>query len=87
MLNKLNNLTTQAYVSVTEAYRNFREDNRGVTAIEYGLIAVFIAAFVITVFSSDTGFIAQMKSKFTELGSKISSVGFSSTAAGGTTGG
>ncbi|EJS88754.1 hypothetical protein AAUPMB_08864, partial [Pasteurella multocida subsp. multocida str. Anand1_buffalo] len=33
-------LTTQAYIAVTESIRNFKKDERGVTAIEYGLIAV-----------------------------------------------
>ncbi|MDP8170819.1 Flp family type IVb pilin [Pasteurella skyensis] len=76
MLNKLNTLTTQVYVSVIEAFRNFREDNRGVTAIEYGLIAVFVAAFVILVFNSDdpNTFIGAMKTKFTALTTKIGAV-------------
>ncbi|HDR1457581.1 TPA: Flp family type IVb pilin, partial [Pasteurella multocida] len=40
-------LTTQAYIAVTESIRNFKKDERGVTAIEYGLIAVAIALFIV----------------------------------------
>lgn len=35
----LSNLTTKAYISVTEGIRRFKENQQGVTAIEYGLIA------------------------------------------------
>ncbi|MDG6882644.1 Flp pilus assembly protein, pilin Flp [Phocoenobacter uteri] len=68
-----NNLTTKAYVSITEAFHSFKNDQRGVTAIEYGLIAIFIAAFIIYVFNTDGGFIDNMVSKFSSLSSKIAS--------------
>ena len=44
----LNALTTKAYVKVTEAIRSFKENNEGVTAIEYGLIAIAVAALIAT---------------------------------------
>lgn len=34
----LSNLTTKAYISVTEGIRRFKENQQGVTAIEYGFI-------------------------------------------------
>lgn len=67
----LNNLMTKSYIALTEGLRNFKEDNKGVTAIEYGLIALAVAVFVIFVFTNDGGFIAQMKNKFHELGESI----------------
>ncbi len=70
----LNMLTTKAYVSITEAFYQFKKDQRGVTAIEYGLIAVFIAAFIIVVFGDPNGFIESMKTKFGELTKSISAV-------------
>lgn len=67
----LNALTTKAYVKVTEAIRSFKENNEGVTAIEYGLIAVAVAALVAAVFYTKGGFIDELKTKFTALATKI----------------
>ena len=69
----LNALTTKAYVKVTEAIRSFKENNEGVTAIEYGLIAVAVAVLVVAVFYSDNGFIAALKTKFSTLTDKVKS--------------
>lgn len=67
----LNKLTTQAYISATESFRQFKQDQRGVTAIEYGLIAVAVAVLIVAVFYSDTGFIKELQSKFNTLTSTI----------------
>ena len=67
----LNALTTKAYVKVTEAIRSFKENNEGVTAIEYGLIAVAVAALVVTVFYNKGGFIDALKTKFASLTTKV----------------
>lgn len=67
----LNALTTKAYVKVTEAIRSFKESEHGVTAIEYGLIAVAVAAMIVVVFYNQGGFIDGLKSKFAELTTKI----------------
>ena len=66
------NLTTKAYIAVTEAFNNFKKDERGVTAIEYGLIALAMATFIILVFGNDGGFIAQLKAKFDSLKDSVS---------------
>ncbi|WP_101775969.1 Flp family type IVb pilin [Pasteurella oralis] len=68
---------TQAYITVTESIRNFNKDERGVTAIEYGLIAVAVAVLVVAVFYSDTGFIKQLQSKFSTLTSTVASASLS----------
>lgn len=67
----LNALTTKAFVKVTEAIRSFKENNEGVTAIEYGLIAIAVAALIATVFYSKGGFIDALKAKFSALATKI----------------
>ena len=69
----LNALTTKAFVKVTEAIRSFKENNEGVTAIEYGLIAVAVAAMIVVVFYNQGGFIDALKTKFADLTSKVSS--------------
>ncbi|ACE61252.1 Flp family type IVb pilin [Actinobacillus pleuropneumoniae] len=63
----LSNLTTKAYISVTEGIRRFKENQQGVTAIEYGLIAVAVAILIVAVFYNDNGFIQQLKDKFEAL--------------------
>lgn len=66
------NLTTKAYIAVTESIRRFKENEKGVTAIEYGLIAIAMAALIVLVFFGDNSFIGSLKSKFRELASSIS---------------
>ena len=67
----LNALTTKAFVKVTEAIRSFKENQNGVTAIEYGLIAVAVAALVVTVFYNKGGFIDALRTKFSTLTTKV----------------
>ena len=67
----LNALTTKAYVKVTEAIRSFKENNEGVTAIEYGLIAVAIAVLIVAVFYNKGVFIDALKTKFSTLTTKV----------------
>ncbi|AFU18997.1 Flp family type IVb pilin [Actinobacillus suis] len=70
----LSTLTTKAYIAVTEGIRNFKQNQQGVTAIEYGLIAVALAILIITVFYNDGGFIQSLKAKFADLTKSIDSV-------------
>ncbi|TDQ57641.1 pilus assembly protein Flp/PilA [Mesocricetibacter intestinalis] len=69
----LSTLTTKAYIAATEGLRKFKENQQGVTAIEYGLIAIVIAVFIIAVFYKDGGFISQLSKKFSDLGKTIAS--------------
>lgn len=69
----LNALTTKAYIKATEAFRSFKNNQAGVTAIEYGLIAIAVAVLIVAVFYNDGGFIDELKKKFnTDLVSRIS---------------
>ena len=69
---KMFNLTTKAYIKATEAVRNFKKDEAGVTAIEYGLIAVAIAVLIVAVFYSNNGFKAALENQFNNLSSTVS---------------
>ncbi|XWY20405.1 Flp family type IVb pilin [Bisgaard Taxon 45] len=66
-------LTTQAYIAVTESIRAFKKDERGVTAIEYGLIAVAVAVLIVAAFYGDTGLVQSLQTKFTELTTSVTS--------------
>lgn len=68
----LNALTTKAYIKATEAFRSFKENQKGVTAIEYGLIAIAVAVLIVAVFYNKAGFIAKLQSKFGDLTNTIS---------------
>ena len=63
------NLTTKAYIKATEAVRNFKNNEDGVTAIEYGLIAVAIAVLIIAAFYTD----GSLQAKFSALATKVAS--------------
>ncbi|QIM63972.1 Flp family type IVb pilin [Frederiksenia canicola] len=65
------NLTTKAYIAVTESIRRFKENEKGVTAIEYGLIAVVMAALVVAVFYGNDSFIGKIVEKFKALTSSV----------------
>ncbi|TCP94650.1 pilus assembly protein Flp/PilA [Cricetibacter osteomyelitidis] len=69
----ISTLTTKAYISATEAFRRFKQNEKGVTAIEYGLIAVAVAAMIVVVFYNQGGFIDSLKGKFGELATKVQS--------------
>ena len=72
------NLTTKAYIKATEAFRNFKKDEKGVTAIEYGLIAVALAVLIVAVFYNEGGFVKTLQSKFSSLTSTVASAKISS---------
>lgn len=76
----LNALTTKAYIKATEAFRSFKENQAGVTAIEYGLIAVAVAVLIVAVFYDKNGFIANLQSKFGVLTSHVAKASVSAAA-------
>ncbi|WP_386689521.1 Flp family type IVb pilin [Lonepinella sp. MS14437] len=67
----LSNISTKAYIAVTEGLRNFKNDQKGVTAIEYGLIAIAVAAMIVVVFYNDSGFIGKLKTQFGNLATTV----------------
>ncbi len=66
----LMNLSCKAYSKVA----CFFADKRGVTAIEYAIIAVAISAMLLTAVGSD-GFIGKLETAFSTIATKISSAG------------
>jgi pilus assembly protein Flp/PilA len=67
---------TNFKVSLMNAMRaffsKFQKDQRGVTAIEYGLIALAMAALITVAFStSQGGFISKLKAGFDNVGNSI----------------
>ncbi len=63
-------MITKLYVKTVMFLSDFKKDERGVTAIEYGLIAVAMAVLVSTAVSSD-GFIGKLEAAFTQVGDTI----------------
>ncbi|ANF70629.1 fimbrial protein [[Haemophilus] ducreyi] len=69
-------IITKPYLSMKETliswFNCFRKNQQGVTAIEYGLIAVAVAILIIAVFYNDEGFLMKLKTKFSDLATGIS---------------
>ena len=57
----------KAYIIATEALLAFKCNQRGVTAIEYGLIAIVLATLLIFVFMREGNFISVLQSRFDDL--------------------
>ncbi|MDG2946836.1 Flp family type IVb pilin [Bisgaard Taxon 10/6] len=70
----LTNFTTKTYIATTEAIRRFKQDHKGVTAIEYGLIAVVMAAFIVVVFSGEDNFVSKLQDKFKDVADSVKAV-------------
>ncbi|MEZ9578402.1 MULTISPECIES: Flp family type IVb pilin [unclassified Vibrio] len=68
-------MITKLYVYTTNFIADLRKDERGVTAIEYGLIAVAMATMLIVVFYTDaTSFVDDLEDAFDEIQTEISGV-------------
>ncbi|EKO3821258.1 Flp family type IVb pilin [Vibrio harveyi] len=63
-------MITKLYVKTSLFLSQFKKDERGVTAIEYGLIAVAMAVLVTTAVG-DGGFIDKLEKAFTQVGTAI----------------
>ena len=63
-------MITKLYVKTSMFLSQFKNDERGVTAIEYGLIAVAMAVLVSTAVD-DGGFISKLEGAFTQVANTI----------------
>ncbi|HDM8141995.1 TPA: Flp family type IVb pilin [Vibrio harveyi] len=63
-------MITKLYVKTSLFLSHFKNDERGVTAIEYGLIAVAMAVLVTTAVGSD-GFIGKLEGAFAQVATAI----------------
>ncbi|MBB5142119.1 MULTISPECIES: Flp family type IVb pilin [Desulfovibrio] len=58
-----------------KSVKSFLEDESGVTAIEYGILAAAMAAAVGYIFSSDGAFISALRNKFQDIATDITDAG------------
>lgn len=63
-------MITKLYVQTSLFLSKFKNDERGVTAIEYGLIAVAMAVLVTTAVDSE-GFIGKLEGAFAQVAGAI----------------
>nr|BAA21931.1 unnamed protein product [Aggregatibacter actinomycetemcomitans] len=54
------------------SYKFYRNRPKGITSVEYGLIAVAIAVFVVAVLVGDNSFISALSGKFSDLATTVS---------------
>ncbi|WP_318404227.1 Flp family type IVb pilin [Photobacterium leiognathi] len=67
-------------------FAKFQKDERGVTAIEYGLIAIAMAALLTTVFTSSNSIPNRLQSAFSTVSKNINTVSTSQSASNSTFG-
>lgn len=60
-------MITKLYVDVTNYLNELKNDEQGVTAIEYGLIGVAMAAFLILTFAADGTLITALGNAFGDI--------------------
>ncbi|HDX4051665.1 TPA: Flp family type IVb pilin [Enterobacter soli] len=71
----MNNFIVKYYVLGKLRLEQFADDQRGVTAIEYALIAVAMATLLAFILGNqDTGFLGALKKTFDAIASAITSV-------------
>ena len=68
------NMLTKAYINVTEFLENYKNDERGVTAIEYGLIGVAMATMLGVAFASDGNIVKNLTGAFEQISTSIAGV-------------
>lgn len=61
---------TKFYIQFSESLRRLKDDERGVTAIEYGLIAVAMAV-LLGVALGDTGFLGSLSTAFGNVATEV----------------
>jgi pilus assembly protein Flp/PilA len=64
-------MMTKLYVNAVTLLNEFKRDERGVTAIEYGLIAVAMAVGLTVIFASDGNFLSGLTDMFEDLGKEL----------------
>ncbi|GAL28825.1 Flp pilus assembly protein [Vibrio variabilis] len=66
-------MITKLYIKTVTYLRQFKDDEKGVTAIEYGLIAVAMAVLLAAALGAD-GFIGNLETAFTNVSNTVSSL-------------
>ncbi|GLR07763.1 Flp family type IVb pilin [Mixta theicola] len=71
----MNNLMIKCYVATRLRMAEFGKDSRGVTAIEYALIAVAMATLLALILGNqDSGFLGALNKTFTAISDAITGV-------------
>ncbi|MCX2758860.1 Flp family type IVb pilin [Vibrio sp. Sgm 22] len=65
-------MLTNLYCKVSTFLTTFKNDERGVTAIEYGLIAAAMAALLSVAFYGSGNFVTELKEVFTNISTVLS---------------
>lgn len=66
---------TKMYVNVTEFIETYKNDERGVTAIEYGLIGVAMATLLGVTFGSGGSLLTALTTAFGNITTAIGKIG------------
>ena len=67
-------MITKLYTKADAFFSSYKNDERGVTAIEYGLIAVAMAGLLAVALSGDGSFISKLQAAFTKISSTLETV-------------
>ncbi|NLS13777.1 Flp family type IVb pilin [Vibrio sp. SM6] len=70
-------MLTKLFVKTQVALENYKQDQNGVTAVEYGLIAAAMAALLGVIFAGDGSFVTSLKGVFTTIATSLSTPGIS----------
>lgn len=77
MLKSINNVITTGFVKLQMAVKGFNDDERGVTAIEYALVAVAIATVVGAIFNDGNALSGALDSAIGKITTAVTSAGTS----------
>ncbi|HBC3538158.1 TPA: Flp family type IVb pilin [Vibrio parahaemolyticus] len=66
-------MITKLYVTASTYLNSLKNDERGVTAIEYGLIAIAMAAMLAAVFYGGGNIIEELRTGFGKIASALNS--------------
>nr|WP_321274925.1 Flp family type IVb pilin [uncultured Vibrio sp.] len=68
-------MITKLYVTASNYLHGLKNDQRGVTAIEYGLIAIAMAAMLgVAFYSGNNSLVEVLETKFLAIASKLKSL-------------
>ena len=77
-------MITKLYVTASNYLHSLKNDQRGVTAIEYGLIAIAMATMLVTIFYTGTdNLVAQLETGFNAIKEALSTANGTAGGAGG----
>ncbi|TDQ57642.1 pilus assembly protein Flp/PilA [Mesocricetibacter intestinalis] len=70
----ISNAHFDVHAAMSETLSDFKNNQHGVAAIEYGLIALAVAVFIVAVLYGDDNFIVTLSSKLNQLGDSVTAL-------------